>query len=206
MQLNGKPDAHASEVETNMSTPRKRKRLATRKVTIRITEEVYEQLQAATERPGVGKSVIVEAALERFLSPPAPVETFAAERFDDMHERFDRLEHDMRMMAETVALHARYHLAVMPPFPQSQQHEATRLGDERFKVLAGQVDRRVRSGRPLLQETIDRLSLTNGEGLESAPSGDMPLHSDAMHSNTDHASSAAAQEGGSNPNFRHRPN
>jgi hypothetical protein len=52
----------------------KRKSLATRKVTVRLTEEVCEQLQAATERPGVGKSMVVEAALERFLSPRAPVD------------------------------------------------------------------------------------------------------------------------------------
>jgi len=38
------------------------------------------------------------------------------------------------MIAETVALHARYHLAVMPPVPKSRQREAVILGNERFKV------------------------------------------------------------------------
>src|SRR5262249_55416901 len=87
---------------------------------------------------------------------------------DGMHARFDHLERDMRMIAETVALHARYHLTVVPPLPQTQQSEAVILGDERFKVLAEQVDRRVRERRPLMQETIDRLSSTGPEGLESA--------------------------------------
>jgi CRP-like cAMP-binding protein len=31
------------------------------------------------------------------------------------------------MMAETVSLHARYHLALMPVLPQSRQHEASRV-------------------------------------------------------------------------------
>jgi MFS family permease len=80
-----------------------------------------------------------------------------------MRDRFDRLEHDVRMIAETVALHTRYQLAVTPPVPQERQREAIRLGDERFKVLAEQVDRRVRQGRPLMQETIDNLN-SQGRG------------------------------------------
>jgi MFS family permease len=70
----------------------------------------------------------------------------------------------MRIIAETVALHARYHLAVVPPLPESRQREAVVLGDERFKVLAEQVDRRVRLGRPLMQETINRLNSAEQEG------------------------------------------
>jgi predicted MFS family arabinose efflux permease len=65
---------------------------------------------------------------------------------------------------ETVALHARYHLTVVPPLPESRQRGAVVLGDERFKVLAEQVDRRVRLGRPLIQETINRLKSAEQEG------------------------------------------
>lgn len=214
MQLHGEIDVQANQAEAAVSS-RKHKSLATRKVTIRITEEVYEQLQAATARPGVGKSMVVEAALERFLSPRAPVEDLVGQRLDDMHTRFDRLERDMRMIAETVALHARYHLAVMPALPQSRQHEACLLGDERFKVLAEQVDRRVRLGQPLMQETIDRLNAADLGGLEpaigeGAPHGLEPGHNNqnaaSEVSNIEHASSAAAGEGGSNSNFRHLPN
>ncbi len=84
-----------------------------------------------------------------------------------MHARFDDLERDMRMIAETVALHARYHLAVMPLVPKSRQREAVILGNERFKVLAEQVDRRVREGRPLMQETIERLNLRSTRRIGS---------------------------------------
>ena len=215
MQLQSELDVQPSQTEATVS-PRKRKSKAARKVTVRITEEVYEQLQAATERPGVGKSMVVEAALERFLSPRAPVEDLVARRFDDMHARFDHLEHDMRMIAETVALHARYHLAVMPALPQSRQHEACLLGDERFKVLAEQVDRRVRLGRPLMQETIDRLSPANLDESELGIDKDAQLSPGPERVNEEVASErdadsqdkliAAAGEGGSNQNFRRQPN
>jgi len=95
--------------------------------------------------------MLVEGAIERFLTTAPSVEALPCERLDDMHARFDRLEHDIRLVAEAVALHARYQLAVTPPVHRERQREAILLGDGRFKVLAEQVDRRVR------QETIDAL-------------------------------------------------
>jgi len=135
-----------------------------RKVTVRLSEGVCGRLDVASDRPGAGKSMLVEAALEHFLNPTPSVEALLRERLDGIHARFDHLERDMRIIAETVALHARYHLTVVPPLPESRQREAVVLGDERFKVLAEQVDRRVRLGRPLMQETINRLNSAEQEG------------------------------------------
>src|SRR5882762_9482861 len=173
MQLNSESAVEPSQTEAQVS-PRKRKSRAVRKVTVRLTEEVCERLQVAAERPGVGKSMIVDAALERLLSPRAPVEDLVEQHFDHLHARFDSLQYDMRMIAETVALHARYHLAVMPALPQARQHEACLLGDERFKVLAEQVDRRVRQRRPLVQETIERLNSADHERPRAATGEDTP--------------------------------
>jgi predicted MFS family arabinose efflux permease len=143
---------------------RRRKTSERRKVTVRLSEGVCGRLDVASDRPGVGKSMLVEAALEHFLNPAPSVEALLRERLDGIHARFDHLERDMRIIAETVALHARYHLTVVPPLPESRQREAVVLGDERFKVLAEQVDRRVRLGRPLMQETINRLNSVEQEG------------------------------------------
>jgi metal-responsive CopG/Arc/MetJ family transcriptional regulator len=216
MQLNGELDGQASRDEAAVSSSRKRNSLTTRKVTVQLTEKLYEQLEAATERPGVGKSMVMQAALERFLNPAAPVEDLVRERFDGMDTRFDCLERDIRTIAETVALHARYHLAVLPPLPQSRQREACILGDERFKVLAEQVDRRVRQNKPLMQETIVRLNATDFNVLEPAVGENAPLGPEPEQINQKtaledvvnirHESSAAAGEGGSNSNFQHLPN
>jgi MFS family permease len=183
MQLHGEPDLQASDVDVAVRKPRKRRSSPTRKVTVRLSAELCERLDVATDRPGVGKSMIVDAALDRFLNPAASLEDEVRERFDDMHGRFDRLERSMQMMAETVSLHARYQLAVMPPVPQSRQQEAILLGDERFKVLAEQVDRRVRQGRPLMQETIDRL---NAVDEEPAVGGGTPPDAAPKHGNQNH--------------------
>jgi hypothetical protein len=214
MQLHGEPDLEASQAAAAKSSPHKRNSLVTRKVTIRITEKIHEQLEAATERPGVGKSMVVEAALAQFLNPRPPESP--VRQIDDLNARFDSLERSLRTIAETVALHARYHLAVMPPLPQQQQREACQLGDERFKVLAEQVDQRVRQDRPLIQETIGRLNATRFNGMKSTIDKDGPVDSTPTYImngaglrgdvGIKHESSAAAREGGSNSNFRHLPN
>lgn len=215
MQFHGELDMRASCGEAAASSPRKCRSSATRKVTVRITEALYERLEIATDRPGVGKSMVVEAAVERFLNPAPSVEDLVQERFDNLHDRFDRLECDMRMIAETIALHARYHLAVMPPVPPSRQHEAALLGDERFKVLAEQVDRRVRQCRPLMQETIDRLNARDYADLEPTTGEDTPHDSESGPNrqkpasegvDIEHASDPAAPEGVGNSCFHDRSN
>ena len=136
MQFQSELEMQVGHVEAESPSVAKRKTLRSRKMTVRLTEDLYDRLCTATERPGIGKSMVVEAALDHFLSAAPSAEDVIRERFDDMGIRFDRLERDMRMVAETVALHARYHLAVLPPISQPRQREAVLLGDERFKVLA----------------------------------------------------------------------
>lgn len=207
MQLQSELDMQASDAHADAPSVFERRPRRSRKVTIRLTEELYNRFAAATERPGVGKSMVVEAALERFLSVAPSIEDTVRDRFDDMDDKLDRLERNMRIMAETVALHARYHLSVMPPLPQARQQEAALLGDERFKVLAEQVDRRVRQGRPLMQETIDRLDSSDCEAndISRRPS---QVHTDqgpaAEEVDINPASFAAAGEGGGNLYFRQR--
>ena len=114
---------------------RRRKTSERRKVTVRLSEGVCGRLDVASDRPGAGKSMLVEAALEQFLNPAPSVEALLRERLDGIHARFDHLERDMRMIGETVALHARYHLTVVPPLPEQRQREAVVLGDERFVLV-----------------------------------------------------------------------
>ena len=207
MQLHSKVDMQASDAHADALSASKCRPKRSRKVTIRLTEELYNRFSAATERPGVGKSMVVEAALERFLSVAPSLEDTVRDRFDDIDDKLDRLERNVRVMAETVALHARYHLSVMPPLPQARQQEAAHLGDERFKVLAEQVDRRVRQGRPLMQETIDRLDSSDcAKEISRRPNQqhrDQGLATEGVEIKP--ASFAAAVEGGGNLYFRERP-
>ncbi|SDO66028.1 hypothetical protein SAMN05444050_4685 [Afipia sp. GAS231] len=217
MQVGSEVDSHIDSVNQasrdGQQVPREVPR--TRKVTVQLSEQMFERLEAATDRPGVGKSMVVENALERFLDLAPPIEGLIHDHFDRIGSQLERLQSELQIIAETVALHARYHLTITPPMSQSQQHEACGLGRDRFNELAKQVERRVRSGRSLMRETIDRLSETERQTSELKSDDALPVASQERSVNTlprpDSAvdqdqAIAAVREDGSNPNFRHLPN
>ena len=184
-----------------------------RKISVRLSEEIVERLEAAAQRPGASKTTILEAALDRFLDPGAETidDATLLRRLDGMSRQLEQLEHDLRIVNETVALHARYHLAITPTLSQSQQRAACALGLERFEEFAAQVGRRVRLGVPLMRETMDRLN-TGGPDLlaqnigEGAPLGVANANSDqdvAASTVVDESQKlpAAAREDGSSGGF-----
>jgi len=184
-----------------------------RKVTVQLSEEVAERLEAAAQRPGANKTAIVEAALTRFLDPDGDTSEHAAllRRLNWMSRQLEQLDRDLRVVNETTALHARYHLTVTPPLPIPDQRAACVLGAERFEVFAAQVGRRVHLGTPLMRETLDRLSATNPDLFardieEGAPLGAQSTEAEAeiMASTVKEEEPelvAAAREDGSNGGF-----
>jgi hypothetical protein len=132
-----------------------------RKLTIQISEQLVERLEAAAERPGASKTAIVEAALEYFLSVDPSDDASLLRRLNWMSRKLEQIDRDLKVVSETTALHARYHLTVTPSLAIAHQRAACELGAERFEVFVAQVGRRVHLGTPLMRETMDRLSTTN---------------------------------------------
>jgi MFS family permease len=130
------------------------------RIGVYLSEGMAARLAEAAKRPGATKSALVEGALDRLLgsgedlSEPATL----ARQLAAMRGQLEQLDRNLKLVNETVALHARFHLAVTPVLPASEQGAACALGAERFEEFAAQVERRVDRGVPLIQETIDRIS------------------------------------------------
>jgi hypothetical protein len=177
-----------------------------RKITVRLSEQLFDMLEAAAKRPGTSKTAIVEAALNMFLSADTSDHAALLRRLNWMSLQIEQFERSLRIVNETTAAHARYHLTISPPLPPSQQRAACALGFERFDVFAAQVGRRVHLGTPLMRETLDRISTTKpdlfadgsrgGEPVEAAPNATASPVVDE-----EPELSAAAAEGGSNGYF-----
>jgi hypothetical protein len=187
-----------------------------RKVTVRLSEQIIERLKAAAERHGTTKTAIVEAVLDNSLSCDGDAlesieDAATLRRLNWMSRQLEQLERDLRIINETVALHARYHLTVTPPLPSPQQPAACALGRERFEAFAAQVGRRVHLGAPLMRETIDRLCAASPELFARDIEEGAPLGTPSPDPGQDKAASAAvvaeprpyaaAGEGGSNADF-----
>jgi hypothetical protein len=130
-----------------------------RPIRVHLSEPFAARLEAAASRSGATSSMLIEAALDRFLDPDGNVDDIAAVArcLTSLSRQIEHLNRDLAIVRETVALHARFHLAVTPAMPIEAQAAACSLGAERFEEFATQVRRRVDHEASLTGETIERL-------------------------------------------------
>ncbi len=184
------------------------------RVGVYLSEQMAARLASAAKRPGATKSALVEAALDCFLGSDDDVGDTATvtRRLAGLSHQIEQLDRNLRIVNETAALHARFHLAVTPLLPAAAQGSACALGAERFEEFAAQVARRVDLGIPLMRETIDRVAAVRPDTfardlaeLESLGSRSTVYEPDVpTPTAVDDASRpvAAVREDGSNGGFR----
>jgi hypothetical protein len=155
------------------------------KLSVYLSDHVAKRLVLAASRPGTNKSAIVDAALDRFLNPERDQSGDAAliRRLDRMSRQLDRVDRDLSITAETVALFVRYYLTITPPLPSGDQDAARALGRERFEVFVAQIGKRVASGGRLVADVMERMSSSNPDLFvrnleEGAPLGQPTTASD----------------------------
>ena len=107
------------------------------------------------------KSLIAEAAIMSFLTPDDADRREAAltRRLDLLTRQGERLERDLWVAAETLALFIRFWLTVTTPLPEGAQAAAQAKGRERFDAFLQTVGRRLAKGKSVLRElSVDRLN------------------------------------------------
>jgi len=86
------------------------------RIDVRLTEQIGERLAAAAKRPGASKTAIVEAALARFfdVDGEANENGVLLSRLNSISRQLEQLDLELKIVSETVALHARYLLSLHP--------------------------------------------------------------------------------------------
>ncbi len=127
------------------------------KIGIYLSADVARHFRIATRRRNATKSDLVNEALRRFFHPPAP----EADRSDELlqlmtrlEKRFRRLQRDVLVMSETLALFVRYSLMVTAPIPESERQAAQALGRKRYDVFIREVAKRVASDKGMIADVI----------------------------------------------------
>ena len=93
------------------------------------------QLADFARKHGKSKSLIVEAALASFLSPDDAdgARRRSRRRLDRLTRQIERLERDLSISIETLALFVRFWLTSTPPLPEPMQAAARAKGSERYE-------------------------------------------------------------------------
>ena len=85
------------------------------RIGVYLSEQMAARLAAAAKRPGTSKSALVEAALAQFLGANDDANDLPIDRrLSLMSRQLEELDRGLRIVNETVALQARFHLAVTP--------------------------------------------------------------------------------------------
>lgn len=103
------------------------------------------------------QSLIAEAAIASFLSPDAAEQREAAiaKQLDHLDRRMARLERDLGIAVETLAVFVRFWLATTPALPEPAALAARAKAGERYEAFVAALGRRLAKGPRLVQEVAD---------------------------------------------------
>ncbi|WP_086618055.1 CopG family transcriptional regulator [Erythrobacter tepidarius] len=132
-----------------MPNPNKKQRLS-----VYLEPSVTRALAEYAARRAQSRSLVAEAAIASFLSPDAAERQEAAltRRLDQLDRRMARLERDLGIAVETLAVFVRFWLTTNPPLPEPAQAAARAKAGERYDAFVAALGRRLAKGPKLGQE------------------------------------------------------
>jgi predicted transcriptional regulator len=132
-----------------MNVPKKKAQIS-----VYLEPEIFRNLSAYAARREQSMSLIAEAAIASFLSPDADErrEAAIAKRLDQIDRRVARLERDVGISVETLALFIRFWLTTTPPLPEPAAQAARAKAGARYDNFVAALGRRLAQGPRLRQE------------------------------------------------------
>ena len=148
------------------------------RLNIYLSPGLHEEIAGLSAKRRVSKSAVIEAAVTSMLSPDsADMREAAFVRRLDRHTRqLERVERDLSIAIETIALFVRFWLAVTPPLPDNAQATARAKGAERYRDFVEALGRRLQRGNSLVREiSLEIWPEQRGNGPGSAVARDPDL-------------------------------
>ena len=132
-----------------MAAPKKKVQIS-----VYVDPALMRALSAYAGRREQSMSLIAEAAIASFLSPDADErrEAAVAKRLDQQDRRLARLERDVGIAVETLALFIRFWLTTTPPLPEPAAKAARAQAGARYDNFVAALGRRLSHGPKLRQE------------------------------------------------------
>ena len=130
------------------------------KQTFRLDIELAKLLEERALARGVSRTEVVEAALMSLLQSDQDerMEAALARRLDRLSRQTARLERDMRLTADTLALFIRHWLTVTPQLPPEENAAAQTRGLKRFDGFVQTLGMRLQQGNSFLSEIPDDIT------------------------------------------------
>lgn len=123
-------------------------------ISVYLDPEIMTMLADYAARRDQSQSMIAEAAIASFLSPDADErrEAAIAKRIDQVDRRLMRLERDLGISVEAMAVFIRFWLSSTPALPEPAAQAARAKAAERYDAFVTALGRRLAQGPKLRQE------------------------------------------------------
>lgn len=124
------------------------------RLSVYLDPDVMKALAAYAARRDQSLSLIAEAGIASFLSPDAAERQEAAttKRLDQIDRRMTRMERDLGISVETLAMFVRFWLSTTPALPEPAAQAARAKSSERYEAFVTALGRRLAKGPKLRQE------------------------------------------------------
>ena len=136
-------------------------------ISVYLEPEVMTMLSDYAARREQSMSLIVEAAVASFLSPDDAErrEALITRRLDQINRRMTRLERDVGISVETLAVFVRFWLTTTPALPEPAAQAARAKAGERYEAFVAALGRRLAQGPKLRQEISEDVpDSSDGQG------------------------------------------
>ncbi len=129
------------------------------RLSVYLEPDVMRALAAHAARGGPSLSLIAEAGIASFLSPDAAERQEAAttKRLDQVDRRLSRMERDLGIAVETLAIFVRFWLSTTPALPEPAAQAARAKAGERYEAFVTALGRRLANGPKLRQEISEEI-------------------------------------------------
>ena len=133
-------------------------------ISVYLDQPIMTMLADYAARRDQPQSLIAEAAIASFLSPDAAErrEAAIAKRLDQLDRRIVRLERDVGIAVETLAVFIRFWLATTPALPEPAAQAARAKAGERYDAFVAALGRRLAKGPKLQQEIVEDVGTEEG--------------------------------------------
>ena len=127
------------------------------KFTVYLDPDVTQALADFAARRDQSQSMIAEAAIASFLSPDDAErrEAVVAKRLDQLDRRITRLERDVGIAVESLAVFIRFWVNTTPALPEPAAKAAKAKSAERYEAFITALGRRLAQGPKLRQEVSE---------------------------------------------------
>lgn len=133
-------------------------------ISVYLDPDISAMLTDYAARREQSQSMIAEAAIASFLSPDDAErrEAVVAKRLDQIDRRMTRLERDVGISVETLAIFVRFWLATTPVLPEPAAQAARAKASERYEAFITALGRRLAKGPKLRQEVSEDVGGSDG--------------------------------------------